>query len=249
MLSRTTAACTPVMDKLFCINNLEAIRSEAGDFSLKDFSDYWAPDNRKTAPNAPNTIVPSRLVSENKPLWASYYVLGETRLDADGSLEADPNHPPYFRVSQELLGRMLHTFKKSYVDRDEQRKTDSRLSNHIEGVTEHLKGKIADAISILKDRKDDLLRKHDEAMAASQQQMAETSRVYKETVDKHVAALQQSLQGTSSLAQGLKEEANKLKKIVVSAHIVPSLQLDGKDLGYVKQLQELQHEHSVQLLR
>jgi hypothetical protein len=48
--ARTTAACTPVMDMLFCINNLDAIRSEAGDFSLKDFSDYWAPDNRKTAP-------------------------------------------------------------------------------------------------------------------------------------------------------------------------------------------------------
>jgi hypothetical protein len=37
--TRTTAACTPVMDMLFCINNLVAIRSEAGDFSLKDFSD------------------------------------------------------------------------------------------------------------------------------------------------------------------------------------------------------------------
>ena len=116
-----------MMDMLFCINNLDAIRSEAGDFSLKDFLDYWAPDKRKTAPNAPNTFVPNRLVRGNNPLWVSYYVSGETRLGSDGSQEADPNHPPYFRVSQELLGRMLHTFKKSYVDRDEQRKTDRRL--------------------------------------------------------------------------------------------------------------------------
>jgi hypothetical protein len=75
------------------------------------------------------------------------------------------------------------------------------------------------------------MRKHDEAMAASQQQMTEASRAYKETVDKHVVALQQSLQGTSSLAQGLTEQAAKLKRIVVSAHIVPSLKLDDKDLG------------------
>jgi hypothetical protein len=122
---------------------------------------------------------------------------------------------------------MLHIFKKSYVDSDKQRKTDSRLSNHIDAVTEHLKGKVAEATNILKDRKDDLLRKHDEAMAASQQQMAEASRVYKETVDKHVVALQQSLQGTSSLAQGLKEEEDKLKRTVVSAHIVPSLKLQA----------------------
>ncbi len=62
--------------------------------------------------------------------------------------QIDPNHPPYFRVSLELLGRMLHTFKKSYVDSDERRKTDSRLSNHINANTEHLKAKVADAISV-----------------------------------------------------------------------------------------------------
>jgi hypothetical protein len=126
------------MDMLFCINNLDAIRSEAGDFSLKDFSDYWVPDNGKTASSAPNTLIPSRLVRGNNPLWASHYNSGETRLDADGSEEADPNHPPYFRVSLELLGRMLHTFKKSYVDSDERRRTDSRLSNHINANSEHL---------------------------------------------------------------------------------------------------------------
>jgi colicin import membrane protein len=43
--SSTTAESTQVMDMQFCINNLNAIRAEAGDFALKDFSDYWAPDN------------------------------------------------------------------------------------------------------------------------------------------------------------------------------------------------------------
>ncbi len=138
--ARTSAACTPVMDMRFCINNLDAIRAEAGDFSLKDFSDYWAPDNGKTAPSAPNTFIPSRLVRGNNPLWASYYNSGETRLDADGSEEADPNHPPYFRVSLELLGRMLHTFKKSYVDSDERRKPDSHLSSHINANPKRQKG-------------------------------------------------------------------------------------------------------------
>ncbi len=190
--TRTTAARTPVMDMLFGINNLDAIRSEAGDFSLKDFSDYWAPDNGETAPNAPNTFVPNRLAIGNNPLWALYCVSGETRLGADGSQEADPNHPPHIRVSQELFGRMLHTFKKIYVDSDERRKTDKRLSDHI-STADHVKERVAEATSILKDKKDDLLRKHDEAMATSQQQMAEASRVYKETVDKHVVALQLSL--------------------------------------------------------
>jgi hypothetical protein len=125
----------------------------------------------------------------------------------------------------------LHTFKKSYVDSDERRKTDSHLSSHINAGTENLKEKVADAIKTLKDRKDDLLRKHDEAMAASQQQIEDASRVYKETLGKHIVSLQHSLQGTSSLAQGLKEEADKLKRRVLSTNVVPSLKLDGKELG------------------
>ena len=53
------------------------------------------------------------------------------------------------------------------------------------------------ATGMLKDRIKEILRKHDEGMATSQQQIAEASRVYKETVDRHVVALQQSLQDTS----------------------------------------------------
>jgi hypothetical protein len=44
-------APVPVMDTRFCISHLDAIRSEAGDFTLKDFSNYWAPDNKMTTTN------------------------------------------------------------------------------------------------------------------------------------------------------------------------------------------------------
>jgi hypothetical protein len=101
-------APVPVMDMHFCMDNLDAIRSEAGDFTLRDFSDYWAPDNRKITPNGPNKFVPNRLVSGSNPLWAPFYDRSLTRQGTDGSLEADPDHPPFFRASQELLGRMLH---------------------------------------------------------------------------------------------------------------------------------------------
>ncbi len=60
MSSPTTVEGTPVMDMFFCLDNLFAIRAEAGDFTLKDFSDYWAADNVKTAPNLPHTFEPTR---------------------------------------------------------------------------------------------------------------------------------------------------------------------------------------------
>jgi hypothetical protein len=92
MSSPTTVESTPVMDMFFCLDNLLAIRAEAGDFTLKDFSDYWAADNVKTAPNQPRTFEPTRLVRGNHPLWASFYNPGRTRLGDDGTVESDPNH-------------------------------------------------------------------------------------------------------------------------------------------------------------
>ncbi len=38
--SSSSEESSPVMDMRFCISNLNAIRAEAGDFTLKDFSDY-----------------------------------------------------------------------------------------------------------------------------------------------------------------------------------------------------------------
>ncbi len=184
----------------------------------------------------------------NYPLWASFYDSGRTRLGDDGAVESDPDHPPHFRVSRELLGRMLHTFKKGYVDEDEKRKTSVLLSDHIRRETVRLTENVSKAADRLQRRKDNLQKQHDEAMAASQQHILEASRAYKVAIDKHVEALEMSVQGTHVLAQGLKEEASKLKEIIVSSNIVPSLKLDDKELGYVKQLKELQRKHSVLLL-
>jgi hypothetical protein len=57
-----TTLSVPVMDMRFCTDHLDAIRSEAGDFTLKDFSDYWAPDNKSLAPNKLNTFVLNCLI-------------------------------------------------------------------------------------------------------------------------------------------------------------------------------------------
>jgi hypothetical protein len=57
--SPTNVERTQVMDMFFCLSNLAAIRAEAGDFTLKDFSDYYAPDNVKKTPNLPNTFEPN----------------------------------------------------------------------------------------------------------------------------------------------------------------------------------------------
>jgi hypothetical protein len=119
---RLRSHVVPVMDMRFCIDNLDSIRSEAGDFTLRDFSVYRLQITRRLHSTSRTRSFPNRLVQGNNPQWAPFYDLGQSRRGSDGSMEADPDHSPFFRVSQELLGRMLHTMKKQYVDSDKKRR-------------------------------------------------------------------------------------------------------------------------------
>jgi hypothetical protein len=112
-ISPTTVVSTPVLDMFFCIDHLADIRTEAGDYTLKDYSDYYAPDSIKKAPNPPKTFEPTRLVKGNHPLWAPFFNPGRTRLADDGTMEADPDHPPHFRVSRQLMGACFTRSKRS----------------------------------------------------------------------------------------------------------------------------------------
>jgi hypothetical protein len=247
--ARSTASTTPVMDMRFCIDHLNVIRNEAGDFPLSGFSDYWAPDHPKTTPNRANTFVPLRMLKGSSPLWGPFYDSGQNRQGSDGAPEPDPNHPPFFRVSAELLGRMLHTFKRWYVDDDLKKKTSDVLSRHVQAETEYAKTKVSQAAQHIRDNRDSIINEHKQMIAASHASLTEASKVFKETVDKHVAALQTTVQGGASIAQNFASEAEKAKKTILSSRVVPSLKLDNKELGFVKQLKELQEEHHKLLLQ
>jgi hypothetical protein len=243
MASDTTAAITPVMGMRFCIEHLEVIRNEAGNSPLSDFSDYWAPDHSKTTPNLPNTFVPLRMLKGSSPLWRPFYNSGQVTRDSGGAPEPDPNHPPYFRVSAELLGRMLHTFKRQYVEDDLNRKTCDIFTSHITAKTELARARVSQAAQDIRDNRDSIIGEHNRMIEASHANLMEASKVFKETVDKHVAALQTTVQGGASIAQNFAVEADKARRTILSARASPSLQLDSKELGFVKQLKELQEAH------
>jgi hypothetical protein len=64
-----------------------------------------------------------------------------------------------------------------------------------------------------------------------------------------VAALQTSVQSGASIAHNFASEAEKAKKTILSSRVVPPLKLDNKELGFVKQLKELQEKHHMLLLQ
>jgi hypothetical protein len=115
---------------------------------------------------------------------------------------------------------MLHTIKRQYVDSDEKRKTTKVLSDHIDSLTNKVKGAVTEATDLIKDRQKDHMQRHEEMMAVSHDHLAEASRLYREAADKHVASLQMSSQSSAVLAQDLKVVANKVKeKVLLSVHV------------------------------
>jgi hypothetical protein len=61
--------------------------------------------------------------------------------------------------------------------------------------------------------------------------------------------LQTSVQSGAFIAQNFVVESEKVKRKILSSRVVPPLKLDDKELGFVKQLKDLQEEHRVQLMR
>jgi hypothetical protein len=111
------------------VQNLAEFRTLAGKNKLSKFSDFWAPDHQNTTPIKP-AFTPEKLVTGRVPLLARFYDVGRTT--AGG--EADPLNPPYFRISQELMGRVIHTLRHEYISDDENARMSAEFKEHMKGV-------------------------------------------------------------------------------------------------------------------
>ncbi len=118
-----------VMDMQYCVQHLEDLRALVGKNNLSKFSDFWAPDHKDTMPMKP-IFTPEKLVGRNEPLLAPFYDVG--RVTTKG--EADPINPPYFRISRELMGRVLHTLRREYIADDEHGRMSEEYKEHVKEV-------------------------------------------------------------------------------------------------------------------
>ncbi len=54
--------------------------------------------------------------------------------------EADPLNPPYFRISRELMGRVIHTLRQDYISDDELGRMSEEFKGHVKEVLTPLEG-------------------------------------------------------------------------------------------------------------
>jgi hypothetical protein len=126
-----------VADMHWCIDNLDKIRDNVGDSRHSDWSDYWEAGYKKTKPWGKNTFVPKKLVLGTNSMWAPFY--------HSGPEVPDDRDPPHFRVSAELFGRMLHTFGREYISRDDNRKFSTELDKHLKENVAQTNAALSDA--------------------------------------------------------------------------------------------------------
>ncbi len=106
----------------YCVENFDLIRHVASNSRLREFNDFWAPDYKKKEPFTVGTFEPERLREMQKHiLWAPFFCPGPS----------DLANPPYFRVLVEITGRVIHSFKREYIDKDDERRISKELGEHV----------------------------------------------------------------------------------------------------------------------
>jgi hypothetical protein len=126
-LSLSFTAEKEVMDVQYCVEHLLDLRSlvEKND-QLSKFSDFRAPDHKNTMPMK-TAFTPEKLMFGKVDVLAKFYDPGLTMRDG----EADPMNPPYFRISRELMGRVIHTLRREYISDDENTKMSKEFEEHM----------------------------------------------------------------------------------------------------------------------
>ncbi len=89
-------------------------------YKLSDFNDFRADHYIKKKPYALNTLEPGMLQAEE----------GDT-LFRRFRHSSDTADPPYYRVSAEILGRVIHTLKREYITDDDNRRISQALEEHV----------------------------------------------------------------------------------------------------------------------
>jgi hypothetical protein len=174
-----------VMDMQYCVQNLEDLRALAGKNNLSKFSDFWAPDHKDTTPMKP-VYTPEKLVGSNEPLLAPFYDVG--RVTTKG--ETDPINPPHFRISRELMGRVIHTLRREYISDDEHGRMSEEFKEHVKDVLAPLETTLANSATRLEEHHVASMEQHEKLVKDTHDFLAEATEQFKTALTKQVRVME-----------------------------------------------------------
>jgi hypothetical protein len=212
----------------WCIGNLDKIRADVGDSRHSDWSDYWEAGYKKTKPWGKNTFVPQKLVLGTNSMWAPFY--------DPGPAVPDDLNPPHFRVSAELFGRMLHTFKREYISKDDHRTLSTVLDTSLKDSVALTKAALDDARKIITDKNQSHLQQHADMMAQSQQAIEAASLAYRAELAKQKEILEEHTETCRSMIPGMGVAFSNVRQRILSMDVTHRIQLDEEELRLYREL-------------
>jgi hypothetical protein len=178
-------AAKSVMDMQYCVGNLTGLRELAGKNNLSKFSDFWAPDHKDTTPMKP-AFTPEKLVSGKEPLLAKFYDVGRTTVGD----EMDPLNPPYFRISRELMGRVIHTLCLESISDDEHGRMSEEFKEHVKDVLAPLETTLANSATRLEEHYVASMEQHEKLVKDAHDFLEEASEQFKSALTKQVRVME-----------------------------------------------------------
>jgi hypothetical protein len=134
-----------VMDMENCVRHISAIRGLAGkNDQISKFSDYWASDNKSTIPMKA-VFTPAKLMHGKIEVLSRLYDPDLVKKYG----EANPLNPPYFRISCELMGRVIHTMREQYISDNENSRMSTEFKEHVKVVLAPLEATVASTFTRL----------------------------------------------------------------------------------------------------
>jgi hypothetical protein len=152
------------------------------------FSDFWAPDHKNTMPLKP-VFVPEKLAGGNEPLLAWFYDGGQ--ITAEG--EADPNNPPHFRISRELMGRVIHTLRQEYISDDEHGRMSKEFKEYAKEALTPLETTLVDSAARLENNLKASMDQHEKFVKDTHDGLVEASEKFKDALTKQVRWMEQHI--------------------------------------------------------
>jgi hypothetical protein len=195
------------MDMQYCVENLGELRKLEGKSSLSKFSDFWAPDYKNTTPMKA-AFTPENLMTNRVPLLARFYDPGLTTTDG----EADSLNPPYFRISRELMGRVVHTLRNEYISDDDNGRISKEFEEHVKVVLAPLETTLQSTLTRLSEHHAASIEQHEKLVKDAHDHLAEASVKFKAAVERQVDLMVIHNDGHGSLKEGIQKLAIQARK-------------------------------------
>ncbi len=147
-------------------------------------------------------------MTDKVPLLSGFYNSGQTT--ADG--EADPLNPPYFRISRELMRRVVHTLRLEYISDDENSRMSTEFKEHMDGVLAPLKVTLAGEVARLDEHHALSVRQHEKLIKDTHDHLAEASEKFKLALKQQVHEMAMHSDRKEELAERIKTLAAQARK-------------------------------------